>query len=190
MVSVIIVYSGAKRSCERLLGWFLYSFSFVLEFGGYICSENREENHACGGQNDSQGLTEFCDAENIGTHGGDVHERPVESIPVIFNQWIGAVFDEIEHNAAEINGREKNHQVGCKQVCHFTPGHPTDNHGNSVHTPGYGYEAQQDPGGVGEMCGSSMNDVQVGDGYQQKKNVFNQEMPAFVTVIPTDKKIS
>jgi len=51
-------------------------------------------------------LTDFGNTVDVGTDGCDVHEGPVEGIPIGGNLWIGVVFNKVEHDAAKVDGGE------------------------------------------------------------------------------------
>ena len=48
-------------------------------------------------------MTEFGNAEDVGADGGDIHEGPVEGIPVAFYQGIGTVFYKEKDDTGKIN---------------------------------------------------------------------------------------
>ena len=83
-----------------------------MEYRRDVGREYREENHTCGGENDGKDLPDLRDPENIRPDRGDVHQRPVESVPVCFHGWVDIVFHVVENDAAKIDRREKNRQVG------------------------------------------------------------------------------
>lgn len=67
-------------------------FSFSLEYCRDVSGEYREENHTRGGENDGKDLPDLRDPENIRPDRGDVHQRPVESVPVCFHGRVNTVF--------------------------------------------------------------------------------------------------
>ena len=91
---------------------FFATLPFILEYRRDVSREYREENHTCGGENDGKDLPDLRDPENIRPDRGDVHQRPVESVPVCFHGWVDIVFHVVENDAAKIDRREKNRQVG------------------------------------------------------------------------------
>ena len=54
--------------------WLVSSFPLVLEFRGDVSGEDGEEDHARGSEDDGEDLSDFRDAEDVGTDGSDVHQ--------------------------------------------------------------------------------------------------------------------
>ena len=100
-------------------------FSFSLEYCRDVSGEYREENHTRGGENDGKDLPDLRDPENIRPDRGDVHQRPVESVPVCFHGRVNTVFHVVENDAAKIDRREKNRQVRGKEIGDPAACHPT-----------------------------------------------------------------
>ncbi len=90
-------------------------------------------------------MAEFGDAEDVGADGGDVHERPVEGVPVGFDHGVGAVFHEVEYDAAKVDDGEEDGYVGDEEVGDFAVGHPGDDDGYAVESPDDGEEPQGNP---------------------------------------------
>ena len=116
--------------------WLVSSFPLVLEFRGDVSGEDGEEDHACGSEDDGEDLSDFRDAEDVGTDGSDVHERPVEGIPVGFHGRIYIMFHVVEDDAAKVNRGEQDGEVGDKQIRDLAAGHPADDKRYPVYTPG------------------------------------------------------
>ena len=57
-------------------------------------------------------MSQFGDPEDIGADGGDIHERPVKSIPIVFDHGVGTVLDEVEHDATKVDDNKDNGQIG------------------------------------------------------------------------------
>lgn len=102
-------------------------FSFSLEYRRDVSGEYREENHTRGGENDGKNLPDLRDPENIRSDSGDVHQRPVECVPVRFHWRVNIVFHVVENDAAKIDRCEKNRQVRGEQIGDPAACHPAHN---------------------------------------------------------------
>ena len=96
-----------------------------MEYRRDVSREYREENHTCGGENDGKDLPDLRDPENIRPDRGDIHQCPIESVPVRFHGRVNTVFHVVENDAAKIDRREKNRQVRDEQIGDPTACHPT-----------------------------------------------------------------
>lgn len=84
----------------------LVVFVFAFEDGDDVGGEDREKDHADHGKDYGEELTDFGNTVDVGIDGCDVHEGPVEGIPIGGNLWIGVVFNKVEHDAAKVDGGE------------------------------------------------------------------------------------
>ena len=161
----------------------------VLEAGGDVSREDREENHADGGEHDGKDLPDLGDAKNIGADGGDVHQGPIESIPVVFDLGIHLVFQEEEEDAGEINGGEQDGEIGDEQVGDFVTTHPPHDEGDSLDTSHDRDEAENQPDDVRFDGLQVVENVQVGDGHDQEKKVPEEKVTCPSVRVPTDKEV-
>ena len=77
-----------------------------MKTGCDVSRENREEDHTCRCKYNSEDLSDFCDTRDRRPHGGDIHQCPVESIPIAFDFWVDFVLQEEKKNAREIDRGE------------------------------------------------------------------------------------
>jgi len=161
----------------------------ILEASGDVGGEDREENHADGGKHDGKDLPDLGDSKNVGTDGGDVHQGPIESIPVVFDLGIHFVFQEEEEDAGEINGGEQDGEIGDEQVGDFIATHPPHDEGDPVDASHDRDEAEDQPGDVRLDGFQVVDNVQVGDGHDQEKEIPEEKVTCPSVRVPTDKEV-
>lgn len=127
----------AKREvkCElQLVGLILYPFPFGLEFGRDVGREYGKEDHSGRGKDNGKNLPDLGDSEDIGSHGGNVHQCPVESVPIGLDGRVDVVFHVVEYDAAKVDRGEKYREIGGKKIGYTTTGHPAYDERYPVYT--------------------------------------------------------
>ncbi|MEG1736839.1 MAG: hypothetical protein RSA53_05765 [Odoribacter sp.] len=99
------------------------------------------------------------------------------------------MFNEIEHNAAKIDGGEEEGEVGGEKPRHAVAGDPREDNGYGVHSTDQGNEAQKNPKRMGDDGENGVDDVEVGDRHKKKKKIMSKETPTVMAVMPADQKV-
>ena len=156
-----------------------------------IGREDRKEHHAQRRKQHAEDLADGRDGENLRTDGRDVHPRPPERIAEAVELGIDEHLVVVEHQPGDIGKDDDGEDIGEKEPPHpvFGDQPPHDDH-HGQEGPEQRDKPDEHAPVVGHADAAPHQDVQVGNGKQQERQVAPEKTARTFGSGPADEEIA
>ena len=153
--------------------------------------EDREKHHAQRRKHHAEDFADGRNGENLRADGRNVHPRPPERIAEAVEFGVDEHLVVVEHQRGDVGEDDDGEDIGREQPPHPVPGdQPPHDDRHRQEGPQQGNQADEQPPVVGHVRAAPRQDVQVGNGDQQERQVAPEEAPPVLGSGPADEEIA
>ena len=160
------------------------------EFVQDIGREDREKHHAHERQQHAEEFSDRRNRENSGTDGRHIHPGPPKGVAEAVKSGIDRSFVIIEDQRRDVGKDDNGEDIGRQQPPHVVVHEPPhdDNHGQKG--PQQRYQAKQHSEAARKVDAGPMDQIEVGNRYEQEQQVVQHEVRPALRGGPTQEKIT
>ena len=154
---------------------FLEFLFIILNQVSEIDGKERKHDDAEQGQHKAQNHARGRYGINVAADCGHAHAGPPQGVPEIPDAGIDGVFGNVEDQAGHIDNRQQDQHIGGADRCREVPADVGDNHDQGEEAAQDGDEAEIDEQAARHVEAQKFDDVQVGNGDEEKGKGKDQE---------------